>query len=74
MTNELILDMLEVLSRHGVISQVTYRNEKMRMEYRCLRSQGVKGREAREQLSDRYNIDGKTVEGILYPPKKEEGK
>lgn len=71
MTNELILDMLEVLSRHGVVSPLAYRNEKIKIEYKVLRMEGIKGREAREMLADRNNIDMKTVETILYTKKKD---
>lgn len=69
MTNELILDMLEVLSRHGVVGPLVYRNEKIRIEYKLLRTRGIKGREAREILAEQNSIDAKTVESILYSKK-----
>lgn len=70
MTNELILDILEVLSRHGVVGQLVYRNEKIRIEYKLLRTRGIKGKEAREILADQNNIDAKTIESILYSKRK----
>lgn len=67
MDKKLVLDLLEVLTRHGVIGGTTYRNEKIRQEYMSMRKAGMKGKDARESLADTYFIDVKTVEKALYP-------
>lgn len=69
MDKKLILDILEVLNRHGVIGGTVYRNEKIRQEYMNMRRNGIKGREARETLAETYFIDVKTVEAAIYRKK-----
>jgi ribosomal protein S8 len=70
MEKNLILDILEELTRHGYIGPLAYRNEQIRHEYCEMRKFGARGKEACEQIAERHNIDHKTVETIIYSKKK----
>jgi len=70
MTKEFVLDILEVCSKHGYITDIIIRNIKIEEEYQQLRKEGKTGKESRFLLSDKYCTSIKTIESILYGKKK----
>jgi hypothetical protein len=66
MTNELKLDLLEVLVKHKVIPENFLRDEKVRSEYISLRKNGITGQRARQQLADKFFTSEKNIEYIIY--------
>lgn len=66
MESTLILDILEVLEKHNVLPAHLLRNERIKVEYKKMRQEGVPCKIAKEQLSDRHNVSVKTVEAIIY--------
>ncbi len=71
MNNAVIVEMLEVISKHIDLPPVLLRNEKIRLRYQELRSQGMKSLDAREKLAEENFIDVKSVEKIIYRRKKD---
>jgi len=63
------LDILHVLAKHGIIPDIYLRNEEIIAEYRQLIDTGMKGKEARKHLSEKYCTGVKNVEAILYKRK-----
>ena len=64
--NELVIDVLEALSRHIELPPVLLRNERIRLEYKNMREMGVKSIDAREKLAEDNFIDVKSIEKIIY--------
>jgi len=64
--NELVIDVLEALSRHIELPPVLLRNERIRLEYKNMRERGVKSIDARERLAEENFIDVKSIEKIIY--------
>ena len=69
MEKELRFDLLRVLVKHGILPETFLRNEEIKNTYAELRETGVKGKDAREQLADKYFISAKSIEFILYGKK-----
>lgn len=72
MKEELQIDLLEVLVKHNVVPLTVLRNEKIKMEYNNLRTGGVKSKEARRLLAEKYFTSDKNIESILYGKKKDQ--
>lgn len=66
MESALILDILEVLEKHNVLPAYLLRNERIKVEYKKMRQEGVSCKKAKEDLSDRHNVSVKTIEVIVY--------
>jgi hypothetical protein len=67
---ELIRDLMAVLSRHGVNPATYLRDVQIRDRYRQLRRDGVTCKESRLILAEEFYISVKTIERILYISKK----
>jgi len=70
MTNKVIVEMLEVISKHIELPPVLLRNERIKLKYQELRDQGMKSLDAREKLAEENFIDVKSIEKIIYGRKK----
>jgi len=70
-TNELVVDMLEVLDKHIELPPNLLRNERIKLEYKKMREVGVKSLEAREIIAEKNFIDVKSLEKIIYGKGKE---
>jgi hypothetical protein len=70
MNSKLKIDLLEVLTKHNVIPETYLRNEKIMCRYIELRENGVKGKDAREQVASEFFTSIKTVERALYAKEK----
>lgn len=66
MESALILDLLEVLERHNVIPAYLLRNERIKVEYRMMRKDGISCKQAKDELATRHNVSIKTIEVIVY--------
>lgn len=64
--NDLILDLMEVFVRHSLVPASHLRNLKIQQEYDELRKSGIPGKEAKEQLSQKYFLGIKSIEYIIY--------
>jgi len=73
MDQGLTIDLLSVLVKRGIIPKTYLRNEIIRREYKELRESGMNGREARETLAEKHFVSSKTIEFILYKPRKRTG-
>lgn len=71
MKDELQIDLLEVFVKHKVVSETVLRNEKIRIEYAKMKKEGIRPKEARKTLSEKYFTSEKNLESILYGRKKE---
>jgi len=70
MKEELQIDLLEVFVKHKVVSETVLRNEKIRMEYSKMKKEGIRPKDARTQLAEKYFTSEKNLESILYGRKK----
>ena len=66
MKDELHIDLLEVFVKHHVVPETALRNEKIRMEYKKMKTDGIKPKEARAKLAEKYFTSEKNIETILY--------
>jgi hypothetical protein len=66
MKEELHIDLLEVFVKHQLVPEISLRNEKIRMEYRQMKEEGIKPKDARFSLAEKYFISEKNIESILY--------
>ncbi len=66
MSEELVRDIIFVLSKHGLMRPTSFRNDQIVMEYRKLRRSGIRGKEARTTLSEKYFLSEKQIQTILY--------
>jgi hypothetical protein len=71
MKEELQIDLLEVFVKHKVVSETVLRNEKIRIEYAKMKNDGIRPKEARRILAEKYFTSEKNLESILYGRKKE---
>lgn len=69
MRDELHIEILEVLVRHKVVPETIFRNEKIKMEYEKMKRDGIKPKEAKAFLAEKYFISGKSLDTILYTKK-----
>ncbi len=72
MKDELQIDLLEVFVKHKVVPLTVLRNEKIKVEYRKMKEEGIKPKEARALLAEKYFTSEKNIETILYSRKEEE--
>ncbi|MGE5353985.1 MAG: hypothetical protein ACM3P0_18000 [Acidobacteriota bacterium] len=70
MNSEFVLDLMKVLVAHKYIPATVLMHEEIRVEYRKLRAEGIKGKDAREILADNYNTSEKNIQSILYGKRK----
>jgi hypothetical protein len=70
MKDELHIDLLEVFVKHRIVPQISLRNEKIRHEYKTMKEEGVKPKDARASLAEKYYVSEKNIESILYPRRK----
>jgi hypothetical protein len=70
MKEELQIDLLEVFVKHKVVSETVLRNEKIRMEYGKMKKEGIRPKDARSALAEKYFTSEKNLESILYSRKK----
>lgn len=70
MENELVVELLEVLNKHMALPPVLLRNEKIKLQYKKLRAEGMKSLDAREKLAEEFFIDVKSIEKVIYARKK----
>jgi len=73
MKDELHIDLLEVFVKHNIVSQTSLRNEKIRYEYKKMKENGMKAKDARSFLADKYFLSEKNIESVLYCKKTGEG-
>lgn len=66
MKDDLHLELLEVFVKHRVVPDIVLRNERIRLEYKKLKEDGMKPKEARVSLAGKYYISEKSLETILY--------
>ncbi len=66
MSEELVRDIITVLCKHGLMKPTSFRNDQIVVEYRKLRRSGIRGKEARTALSEKYFLSEKQIQTILY--------
>lgn len=66
MKDELHIDLLEVFVKHQIVPVISLRNERIRLEYKRMKEEGIKPKEARRSLAEKYYISEKNIESILY--------
>jgi len=66
MEDSLRLDLLNVFAKHGIVSENSIRNELIKNEFLELKEKGLRPKDAREQLSDKYFLGLKSIEKIIY--------
>ena len=66
MSKDLLLDIIEVLERHGLFNKTGRRNFKIKTEFSIMRSQGIKAKNAKAILCDKYFMSEKNIEKIIY--------
>ena len=71
MKDELQIDLLEVFVKHKGVSETVLRNEKIKMEYAKMKKEGIRSKDARSALAEKYFTSEKNLESILYGRKKE---
>jgi hypothetical protein len=70
MKDELHIDLLEVFVKHRIVPMISLRNERIRQEYKTMKDEGIKAKNARIFLSEKYFLSEKNIESILYGKRK----
>lgn len=66
MTEEFVIEIISVCTKHGYLPHNVLRDFQIRSEYDKMRKDGISCKKARETLADKYFIGVKSVEAILY--------
>lgn len=66
-------DIIEVFVKHGIKNPESFlRNVKIKSDYKQLQREGKKSHESFEILGNRYFVDSKTIECIIYAGNKKD--
>ena len=66
MDNDFFFDLITVLDKHNISRPNLLRNIMLRNDYKELRATGVKGKDVKTMLENKYFIGRKTIDKILY--------
>lgn len=67
--DEILIELMEVLEKHGLIGFTQLRNAKMRHDFKELRRSGRRSKAIKEYLAEKYFVSIKTVDGVVYDKK-----
>lgn len=60
------IDLINVFVEHKMLPEIVLRNEKIRYEFNELKNSGMSSNEAKMQLSEKYFLEIKAIEYIVY--------
>jgi hypothetical protein len=63
---EALIEVADVLVKHGLMGEYQNRNLKIRLEYSELKHKGLSRREAFKKLRDTYHVGTKSLNKILW--------
>lgn len=63
---EILIELMEVLEKHGLIAFTALRNARMKHEFHQLRKTGMRSKLIKEYLAEKYFVSVKTIEGVVY--------
>jgi hypothetical protein len=63
---EILIELMEVLEKHGLIGFTHIRNAKMRHDFKELRRSGWRSEAVKEYLAEKYFASVKTIDRVVY--------
>lgn len=72
MTDEIIIDVLEIFVRRGIVPKNILRNAVIKKEYEQMKTDGVRSEEAFESLGQKHFLSPKAIQAIVYVKEKKQ--